>query len=338
VDIISQAHNPIAELREFWAFVWGREDTPMLGRLGEAAKRAGNGQSRPGCRALAVRSVVAAVGRRVIGNPVGYVQNMKGVMGGPDSGPRARTLAPLESEWQNPDHEDWGQFLITGEEPTVKGLHYPDGRVAYPELGIVCAAGERLREAVDPNKCQLVGEVFHQAVTPAVFSEWDFDSFPLDSAKQRAYDAARSYFQEIQRDNLLLIGATGTGKTRLAVCILKARPERALPSLFVSASALLDKIRATFSGHGDHTQLMETVKAVDFLVLDDLGALCATRWAGEKLFQALAYRHDRLLRMHRGLSVPSLWLQWNRRALQESCMAANRRGDLVRGRTRAHWV
>jgi hypothetical protein len=116
LDMINQAHNPIAELRQFWAFVWGPEDTPTFGRLGVPAKHAGNGQSRPGCRVLAMRSVVAAVGRRVIGNPVDYVQNMKGVMGGPDSGPGRRPLAPPEWEWQNPDHGDWGQFILTGED------------------------------------------------------------------------------------------------------------------------------------------------------------------------------------------------------------------------------
>jgi hypothetical protein len=129
LDMIDQAHNPIAELRHFWAFVWGPEDTPDFGRLGKAAKRAGNGQSRPGCRVLAVRSVVAAVGRRVIGNPVDYVQNMKGVTGGsgPSTGPRRAgssrseripstghwRLAPPEPEWQEPDHGDWAPFVFT---------------------------------------------------------------------------------------------------------------------------------------------------------------------------------------------------------------------------------
>jgi hypothetical protein len=125
VDMINQAHNPIAELREFWAFVWGPEDTPTFGRLGEAAKRAGNGQSRPGCRVLAMRSVVAAVGRRVIGNPVDYVQNMKGVMGGPDPGARRRRVAPPEPQWHNPDHGDWRQFILTGEDARSQGDPLP---------------------------------------------------------------------------------------------------------------------------------------------------------------------------------------------------------------------
>jgi len=177
----------------------------------------------------------------------------------------------------------------------LKAVHYPDGRTAYPELGILCAAGEALEEALARKKRGLVAQLFHRAMIPAAFSEWDFQTFPVDRLKQPACDAAQSYAQEVRRENLLLVGATGTGKTGLAVCILKARLAQGVPSLFVSVPDLLDKIRATFSGHGDYTQLMETVKTIDLLVLDDLGAHYATRWAGEKLFQILAYRHDWLL-------------------------------------------
>jgi len=167
--------------------------------------------------------------------------------------------------------------------------------VAYPELGILCAAGETLPDALARKRRHLVAELFHQALIPAAFGEWTFDTFPVDGAKRLAYDAARAHAQQVSRQNLLLIGATGTGKTGLAVCILKARLEQGVPSLFVSVPDLLDKIRATFSGHGDYTQLVETVKTIDLLVLDDLGAHYTTRWATEKLFQILGYRHDWLL-------------------------------------------
>jgi len=188
-----------------------------------------------------------------------------------------------------------GDSSPPGQSFHLRAVHYPDGRVAYPELGILCAAGETLGDALARKKRQLVARLFHRALIPAAFSDWDFDSFPVDRLKRPACEAARSYAQDVQRENLLLIGAPGTGKTGLAICVLKARLEQGVPSLFVSVPDLLDKIRATFSGHGDYTQLMETVKAIDLLVLDDLGAHYATEWAREKLFQILAYRHDWLL-------------------------------------------
>ena len=177
----------------------------------------------------------------------------------------------------------------------LKAVHYPDGRVAYPELGLLRGARETLGQALDRKKRRLVEELFQRAMIPTAFGEWDFDTFPVDSAKRLAYDAALAYAQEAQRGNLLLVGATGTGKTGLAIAILKSRLQQGVPSLFISVPDLLDKIRATFDGQGDYTRLMEMVKRIDFLALDDLGAHHATEWAREKLFQVIGHRHDWLL-------------------------------------------
>jgi DNA replication protein DnaC len=178
---------------------------------------------------------------------------------------------------------------------TTTAIQYPDGRVAYPELGILAQQGESLAEARARKRRERVAGLFHEATIPAAFTEWAFATFPVDRAKRQAYEAAQRYASETPRANLLLEGSTGTGKTGLAVCILQARIELGVPSLFVSVPDLLDKIRATFGGHGDYTQLMDAVKTVDFLVLDDLGAHNATDWAREKLFQLLGYRHDWML-------------------------------------------
>jgi DNA replication protein DnaC len=186
----------------------------------------------------------------------------------------------------------------------LRAIHYPDGRVAYPELGLICAAGETLAQALARKKRQFVAELFRRAMVPVACREWDFDTFPVEGGKAVAFRMALAYAQASPqgpvrgaawRENLLLVGATGTGKTGLAICILKARLEQGLPSLFVSVPDLLDKIRATFDGRGNYDQLMEAVKAVDLLALDDLGAHHATDWAREKLFQIIGHRHDWLL-------------------------------------------
>lgn len=114
LDAIDEARNPIAELRTVFSLIWGQDNTPDFGRLGRAAKRAGNGQSRPGARVLAVRSVVAAVGRRVVGNPIDYVEKMGGV--GANARPSRRGVPAPESRpdrWADPDrHGDWAEFVL----------------------------------------------------------------------------------------------------------------------------------------------------------------------------------------------------------------------------------
>jgi len=64
-----------------------------------------------------MRSVVAALGRRVLGNPIDYVQSMKGVTDTAYPGPRRReppASAPQDDRWQSPDHGDWVQFVTSG--------------------------------------------------------------------------------------------------------------------------------------------------------------------------------------------------------------------------------
>lgn len=183
----------------------------------------------------------------------------------------AKSSGPTGARRKPPDTEGWPKSIY------LKAVHYPDGRTAYPELGILRSAGETLGEALARKKRQLVAQLFQEAMVPVAFSDWHFGSFPLDPAKRPAYQAARSYAQEVRQENLLLIGPPGTGKTGLAICILKARLEQSVPSLFVSVPDLLDKIRATFSGHGEYTQLMEAVKTIDLLLLDDLGGRSSSR-------------------------------------------------------------
>jgi hypothetical protein len=128
---INQASNLMAELRALWIFIWGEEDAPDFGRLGRAAKRAGNGQSRPGARVLLRNAVVALVGRRVVGNPIDYVEKMGGgsrdermVASGRSKQSRRSSRgvhAEVADEWAAPDHGDWGQFIrrpdVASEDP-----------------------------------------------------------------------------------------------------------------------------------------------------------------------------------------------------------------------------
>jgi DNA replication protein DnaC len=66
------------------------------------------------------------------------------------------------------------------------------------------------------------------------------------------------------------------------------------PTLFITVPNLLDRIRATYGpgGNGSEQEVIETVKTVEFLVLDDLGAERVTDWVAEKLFTIINHRHD----------------------------------------------
>ena len=108
-----------------------------------------------------------------------------------------------------------------------------------------------------------------------------------------AYRQAMKY-AEGPKDWLLIAGATGRGKTRLAAAIGNYCRETGLSVMMVVVPDLLDWLRVGFSPHNPRSfdELFERVKNVHLLILDDLGSQSSTPWADEKLFQLLNYRYN----------------------------------------------
>ena len=108
-----------------------------------------------------------------------------------------------------------------------------------------------------------------------------------------AYEAARNFARSPQ-GWLFLTGGIGSGKTHLSVAIINERLGAEQPSLFAFVPAFLDHLRAAFNPDNPlrYDELFDQVKLAPFLVLDDLGSETTSRWAEEKLFQIVAYRHN----------------------------------------------
>src|SRR5206468_2198623 len=82
------------------------------------------------------------------------------------------------------------------------------------------------------------------------------------------------------RPGLLLAGATGTGKTHLAVAALKSLIEKGHQGVFYDYQNLLDRIRASFdhaAGASDREAYRAAMDA-PVLLLDDLGSHRVTDW------------------------------------------------------------
>lgn len=129
-------------------------------------------------------------------------------------------------------------------------------------------------------------------------------------------------FPELQLSDLAdgpgycILGASGRGKTHLAVAILKAwietkraariigerwtpngpQPRHEVSALFITAPDLLLTIRntiGTFGGNvAEHVRHYSRVRG---LILDDLGAEKTTDWSGECLYGILSARINELL-------------------------------------------
>ena len=133
---------------------------------------------------------------------------------------------------------------------------------------------------------------------PEEFKDLTIKSFDLkyyetDISKKRAADAKRMaarYVQDIKKYKDMGKGlyfyskTTGSGKTRLAVSIGNALiKNKNISCKFISTINLLKSIQSTFGNkEGLSTdKLIQAVKTIDCLILDDIGAESPTNWVSE---------------------------------------------------------
>jgi DNA replication protein DnaC len=117
---------------------------------------------------------------------------------------------------------------------------------------------------------------------------------PRDQQRfQRCVDDAEAFARDPD-GWLVMVGASGCGKTHLAAAVANRCLELGVPALFVVVPDLLDHLRAAYRPGAEVTydQLFEQVRNAPVLILDDLGTQSGTPWAQEKLFQIINHRFN----------------------------------------------
>ena len=93
-------------------------------------------------------------------------------------------------------------------------------------------------------------------------------------------------------ENVFLAGKRGTGKTHLSIAlILEVMKVEKLQTKCEVVAEMLDKIRRAIYERQDYFSLIDSYKATDYLVLDDLGKEKQTDAACDYLFQIIDYRY-----------------------------------------------
>jgi DNA replication protein DnaC len=95
---------------------------------------------------------------------------------------------------------------------------------------------------------------------------------------------------EATSNGLLLMGPVGTGKTHLAVAVMRAIQAGVL----ISAIELLQEILESYRTHAGCPRL-ELARDTELLVLDDLGAEASGDWATREIFELIGYRYEMAL-------------------------------------------
>jgi DNA replication protein DnaC len=135
---------------------------------------------------------------------------------------------------------------------------------------------EQQGREVEKNRASLA----KAGITPRFLSA-DFDNYTISCEKQRiALEACKDYASRIDEvlkkgENLLLIGAVGTGKNHLATGIAKAFLNAQKSVRIIKIVKLLRQIKDTYSpqtqAHETETQIMERLRNLDLLILDEVG-------------------------------------------------------------------
>ncbi|HYA64050.1 MAG TPA: ATP-binding protein [Candidatus Sulfotelmatobacter sp.] len=155
-------------------------------------------------------------------------------------------------------------------------------------------------------------KVMERARIPKRYEHCDFESFSTDLEDGKIYTSqhtqslaqAKLITQKFVENypgssdkGLLLMGPAGTGKTHLAVAALKELIQRGHGGLFCDYRELLKEIQASYNPASDTTEMriLEPVRTVEILVIDDLGASRPSDWVRDIVEIVLNARYNKNL-------------------------------------------
>lgn len=171
-----------------------------------------------------------------------------------------------------------------------------------------CPAGEAARERHEDARKVLFAKaaqreaarIWEDADIPPKLRRYSLESYlNLPGAHPGLVEMLRRW--QRTRCWLLLFGDVGTRKTGLAVSLLREALTAGQSGLYVPLPTFLARIRESYRRAADdsdvgESEVLSSAIGVDFLVIDDVGAVSLTDWGREKLFTVLNQRDVRELR------------------------------------------
>lgn len=175
--------------------------------------------------------------------------------------------------------------------------------------------------------------LLNQSLQEATLENYEPDNDRLKKVKNQV----ETYIKEFDgKKSLMLFGDYGTGKSHLSVSITKELMEQGKECLFLSLPKLLTKIKDTYNNNGvTENELLEVIKRVDLLVIDDLGAEHSTPWAIAKLFEVIDDRAGKATVYTTNLTSEELRERFNERnfsRLMDNTKPVGLKGDDYRRR------
>jgi len=156
-------------------------------------------------------------------------------------------------------------------------------------------------QAAEPCVCrveQRSKRIQTRANVPDLYRDAELGNF-LTQGNKRLEDAAqiaRGYAKEFPLAKaplgLLFAGDPGSGKTHLAVGVMRRLMEKGHECVFFDYQRLLEQLRSGFdpAAGGVHREAYRTALECEVLVLDDLGAHRVTDWVEDTVAAIITHR------------------------------------------------
>lgn len=142
----------------------------------------------------------------------------------------------------------------------------------------VIAAQKKARELIGASRI------------PPELAECSFENYkPTNDATKAARSMAMHCVEH--GEGLLLGGPPGVGKTHLAVAMAQRIIENGRSAVFVPLVNLLDEMKDAVV-HGRIKNMLDYLREIDCLVLDDFGMQKDSDWVGERLYEMVNDRYN----------------------------------------------
>lgn len=199
--------------------------------------------------------------------------------------------AEIANARQNGDYEKDG-LLFCGKCNTPKQCRLPNGSVVYCQCS--CKAAEAEAEAQAERDRAMLERVKRLRIEGIQDRAIDRFRFENDNGENSAITtAAKRYvekWQENRQNNrgLLFYGDVGTGKSFMAGAIVNALIDKGVPCMMTSFPRILAEMQGF---NNDKNKVLDSMRAYQLLVIDDLGVERTTEFAQEVVFSVIDARY-----------------------------------------------